>query len=74
MDSSTSTTSKAAVPFYQVIANQKRAFSYGTFDLSRTVLNEIEKGTTLFAIDQQPYLEGYLAVQWLTWIKRHAFS
>ncbi|MGF1603827.1 MAG: sugar ABC transporter substrate-binding protein [Thermosynechococcaceae cyanobacterium] len=65
---------EAAVPFYQVIADRKGAFSHGTFDLSRTILNEIDKGTTLFAIDQQPYLEGYLAVQWLTWIKRHDFS
>ncbi len=65
---------EAAVPFYQVVSNRKGTFRHGTFDLSRTILNEIEKGTTLFAIDQQPYLEGYLAVQWLTWIKRHGFS
>ncbi|PZD72313.1 hypothetical protein C1752_03900 [Acaryochloris thomasi RCC1774] len=65
---------EAAVPFYQVIPDRKGAFSHGTFDLSRTILNKIEQGTTLFAIDQQPYLEGYLAVQWLTWIQRHAFS
>ncbi len=65
---------EAAVPFYEVISARKEAFSHGTFDLSRTILKEIEQGTTLFAIDQQPYLEGYLAVQWLTWIQRHAFS
>ncbi|MEO0376248.1 MAG: substrate-binding domain-containing protein, partial [Cyanobacteria bacterium P01_A01_bin.17] len=65
---------EAAVPFYQVIADRGEEFRHGTFDLSRTILKEIEEGTTLFAIDQQPYLEGYLAVQWLTWIKRHAFS
>lgn len=65
---------EAAVPFYQVIKTHKGTFSHGTFDLSRTILREIETGTTLFAIDQQPYLEGYLAVQWLTWIKRHDFT
>ncbi|WP_299488154.1 sugar ABC transporter substrate-binding protein [Acaryochloris sp. IP29b_bin.137] len=65
---------EAAVPFYEVIPEKKENYIHGTFDLSRTILDEIEKGTTLFAIDQQPYLEGYLAVQWLTWIHRHAFS
>ncbi|MGR3276951.1 sugar ABC transporter substrate-binding protein [Acaryochloris marina NIES-2412] len=65
---------EAAVPFYEVIRNRKGAYSHGTFDLSRTILTAIEQGTTLFAIDQQPYLEGYLTVQWLTWIQRHGFS
>ncbi|KAI9133194.1 sugar ABC transporter substrate-binding protein [Acaryochloris sp. CCMEE 5410] len=65
---------EAAVPFYQVISNRKDTYSHGTFDLSRTILTAIEQGTTLFAIDQQPYLEGYLTVQWLTWIQRHGFS
>lgn len=65
---------EAAVPFYQVIRNRKETYHHGTFDLSRTILTAIEKGITLFAIDQQPYLEGYLTVQWLTWIQRHGFS
>lgn len=34
----------------------------GTFDLSQDVLNAIEAGTMLFAIDQQQYLQGYLPV------------
>lgn len=37
-----------------------------TFDLSSDILNLIEKGKILFAIDQQPYLQGYLPVVFLT--------
>lgn len=33
----------------------------GTFDLSESQLNRIKDGTQLFAIDQQPWLQGYLA-------------
>ncbi len=35
---------------------------YGTFDLTSEVLTAIEAGDIAFAIDQQPYLQGYLAV------------
>jgi simple sugar transport system substrate-binding protein len=34
----------------------------GTFDLSRAVLESVRDGDLLFAIDQQPYLQGYLGV------------
>ena len=34
----------------------------GTFDLSRAVLEAVRDGDILFAIDQQPYLQGYLGV------------
>jgi len=34
----------------------------GTFDLDETQLDRIKKGTQLFCIDQQPYMQGYLAV------------
>ena len=33
----------------------------GTFDLSDSQLQRISAGTQLFAIDQQPWLQGYLA-------------
>jgi simple sugar transport system substrate-binding protein len=33
-----------------------------TFDLSENVLNAINDGNMLFAIDQQQYLQGYLGV------------
>jgi simple sugar transport system substrate-binding protein len=38
----------------------------GTFDLSPEVLDAIEAGDMLFAIDQQQYLQGYLPIVFLT--------
>ena len=37
----------------------------GTFDLNQAGLDRIKAGTQMFAIDQQPYLQGYLAVSLL---------
>lgn len=37
----------------------------GTFDLSPAVLDRIAAGTQVMAIDQQPYLQGYLATSTL---------
>jgi len=39
---------------------------HGTFDMSAAVVAAIKDGTTLFAIDAQPYLQGYSAVMFLT--------
>ena len=36
-----------------------------TFDLSPDVLDAIESGTMAFAIDQQQYLQGYLAIDFM---------
>ncbi len=47
-------------------------FSLATFDLSATVLQAIQQGNMLFAIDQQPYLQGYLSIVWLTLYKKNA--
>jgi simple sugar transport system substrate-binding protein len=38
----------------------------GTFDLTPEVLTAVRDGQLLFAIDQQPYLQGYLAIVLLT--------
>jgi simple sugar transport system substrate-binding protein len=38
----------------------------GTFDLDPTQLERIKGGDQLFAIDQQPYMQGYLAVSMLS--------
>jgi simple sugar transport system substrate-binding protein len=40
--------------------------AFGTFDLSPEVLLAVRDGQALFAIDQQPYLQGYLAVVMIT--------
>ena len=37
-----------------------------TFDLSPEVLTAIDEGTMLFAIDQQQYTQGYLAIVYMT--------
>ncbi len=36
---------------------------FGTFDVSSADLTAVQNGQALFVIDQQPFLEGYLAVQ-----------
>jgi simple sugar transport system substrate-binding protein len=38
---------------------------FGTFDLSPAVLEAIDQGQMMFAIDQQQYLQGYLPIQLL---------
>ena len=66
-----------AIPFYEFKREkdlQPGTFVHGTFDLSQKIIEEIDDRTTEFAVDQQPYLQGYLVVQWLTWIKRHDFE
>lgn len=42
-----------------------RSAALATFDLSERVLEAIERGQILFAVDQQPYLQGYLAIVFL---------
>jgi simple sugar transport system substrate-binding protein len=43
-----------------------RRIAVGTFDLTPEVLTAVRQGQLLFAIDQQPYLQGYLSVVFLT--------
>jgi simple sugar transport system substrate-binding protein len=44
------------------IAEAGSAAKLATFDLGEEVLNSIEAGTILFAVDQQQYLQGHLPV------------
>ena len=39
---------------------------FATFDLSPDILTAIRAGQILFAVDQQPYLQGYLPIVFLT--------
>lgn len=43
----------------------------GTFDLSPEILEAVSTGELDFAIDQQPYLQGYLPVMFLDQYARH---
>ena len=45
--------------------------SLATFDLSPEVLQGIQDGTVLFAIDQQQYMQGYLPIVFLTLYQRN---
>jgi simple sugar transport system substrate-binding protein len=58
----------ASTPTLQALqqANAVGKIKLATFDLSTDVLNAIDKGDMLFAIDQAQYLQGYLAVVYMT--------
>ena len=47
---------------------------HGTFDLSPQIIARIKDGTTMFGIDQQPFLQGYGAVQALMLKIRYGIS
>jgi simple sugar transport system substrate-binding protein len=64
-----------ANPFYAFMKNaglKSGDIIHATFDLSPEIAARIKDGTTLLATDQQPYVQGYLVVQWLTWIVRYS--
>lgn len=42
-----------------------------TMDLSDAIVQGIEDGTVAFTIDQQPYLQGYIPVAILSYMKDH---
>jgi len=56
-----------AVAALQAKATAKATAKVATFDLNADVANDIKAGTIEYAVDQQPYLQGYLAVDslWL---------
>jgi simple sugar transport system substrate-binding protein len=63
-----------ANPFYVFMGNaglQPGDIYHGTFDLGPEIVAKIKDGTTDFGIDQQPYVQGYQVVLWLTWINRY---
>jgi simple sugar transport system substrate-binding protein len=51
------------------IADAGSTAKLATFDLNADVAKGVESGKILFAVDQQPYLQGYLSVQMLTLYK-----
>lgn len=55
-----------AIAASNAITKARSNAKLATFDLSSDVLKRIEKGKILFAVDQQPYLQGYLPVVFLT--------
>jgi simple sugar transport system substrate-binding protein len=55
-----------AVAARDAIAGANSKAKLATFDLSGDVIQAIEDGEILFAVDQQQYLQGYLPVVFLT--------
>jgi simple sugar transport system substrate-binding protein len=53
----------------KAIAGASSKASLATFDLNADVAKAVLDGKILFAVDQQPYLQGYLAVVMLTQYK-----
>jgi len=53
----------------KAIAAANSSAKLATFDLNADVCKKILAGKVLFSVDQQPYLQGYLAVQMLTLYK-----
>ncbi|MER7571270.1 sugar ABC transporter substrate-binding protein [Streptomyces sp. NPDC126514] len=51
----------------QSVAESGSSAKVATFDLNKDLTGAISKGTIEFAVDQQPYLQGYLAIDslWL---------
>ncbi|OAH12486.1 sugar ABC transporter substrate-binding protein [Streptomyces jeddahensis] len=56
-----------ALTAVQSVSDAGSKAKVATFDLNKDLVAAIEKGTIQFAVDQQPYLQGYLAVDslWL---------
>jgi simple sugar transport system substrate-binding protein len=51
-------------------ALEGRKVRVGTFDVTDTMLAAVADGDASFAIDQQPFLQGYLPVQYLALLKK----
>ncbi|MCT9075774.1 sugar ABC transporter substrate-binding protein [Streptomyces fulvoviolaceus] len=51
----------------QAVSESGSKAKIATFDLNKDLVSAVEKGSIQFAVDQQPYLQGYLAVDslWL---------
>ncbi|MFD9498817.1 sugar ABC transporter substrate-binding protein [Streptomyces sp. NPDC060035] len=54
------------------IADAGSKAKLSTFDLSKDVLGAIDQGEIEFAVDQQPYLQGYLPVVFLSLYRTNA--
>ncbi|KPI10549.1 Periplasmic binding protein domain containing protein [Actinobacteria bacterium OK074] len=56
-----------ALTAVQAVSDAGSKAKIATFDLNKDLTGAIQKGTIQFAVDQQPYLQGYLSVDalWL---------
>ncbi len=66
-----------ANPFYAFVENQGLTaadVTHGTFDLSPEINEHIIGGLTQFGIDQQPFLQGYDAIQTIVLLLRYGVT
>ena len=56
---------QVALGAQQAVGEAGSEIQIGTFDLSADLIGQIQDGTIAFAVDQQPYTQGYLGVQFL---------
>lgn len=68
------TSAQGFYSFLSTVGQDYNQILHGAFDLSPEIITNIDTGVTLFALDQQPYLQGYEAVFWLTMINRYGFK
>lgn len=63
----------SAEPSLQALQRMGRAGKvyFATFDLSSVIIDGIRKGYITFAIDQQPYLQGYMSIAALAIAHEH---
>jgi simple sugar transport system substrate-binding protein len=65
----------SANPFYAFLEASAPATAYHiTFDLTPEVEAKIKDGTTIAAVDQQPFLQGYGAVMYLMLRQRYGIT
>jgi simple sugar transport system substrate-binding protein len=62
IDGVLATNSTSGLQAVEGIATTRRRVQIGTFDLGPDVLGAVRAGKLAFAVDQQPYLQGYLPV------------
>jgi simple sugar transport system substrate-binding protein len=60
---------QVAVVASNAIGEASSSAKLATFDLNADVAKAVQSGKILFAVDQQPYLQGYLGVQMLALYK-----
>ncbi|MFE9650764.1 sugar ABC transporter substrate-binding protein [Streptomyces sp. NPDC006365] len=59
-----------ALTAVQSVADAGSKAEVATFDLNKDLVNAVKEGNVQFAVDQQPYLQGYLAVDGL-WLYKN---
>jgi len=59
-----------ALDAVKAVANASSSAKIGTFDTSKELVAAVKDGKVAWAIDQQPYLQGYLAVDAL-WLYKY---